>query len=321
MPLAQAMKALARRERFVQLPYTAEDTPLGGIAQAALDLREAVTDADALAAERRAEGNQQAIRGQAREVLTGTFEDGAETLISHMGDATQALRSTAATLLTYAEAAEARSATGARTAGAVSEQIRAMAAAADRLAGLIEGIRHRADESRAVTVASVTTVKSTDASIAALTEATARIGAIADLISSIAQQTQMLALNASIEAARAGDAGRGFAVVATEVKALSAQISAATADIRVDIAQMSGAVTDAVAAIVEIGQAIGGLDRLAGGFAEAAIEGEMAAAEIGRNALMASKASACWSRISGPPLPPRPTQSPPPINWPMLRPI
>lgn len=57
------------------------------------------------------------------------------------------------------------------------------------------------------------------------------IGKVVTFISTIAKQTHLLALNASIEAARAGDAGRGFAVVANEVKALSAETQQAISEI------------------------------------------------------------------------------------------
>ncbi|WP_068306433.1 methyl-accepting chemotaxis protein [Pararhodobacter sp. CCB-MM2] len=64
-----------------------------------------------------------------------------------------------------------------------------------------------------------------------LAHALDRVGRVAEEIASVAQMTNMLALNAQVEAARAGSAGRGFMVVAQEVKAMSERTAAATSDI------------------------------------------------------------------------------------------
>jgi methyl-accepting chemotaxis protein len=84
-------------------------------------------------------------------------------------------------------------------------------------------------------------------------------GTITDLIAEVATRTNLLALNASIEAARAGEAGRGFAIVASEVKALAAQTSDATKDIRAQLERITEAV-HTTASIV--GDMRGSFDRI-----------------------------------------------------------
>jgi len=106
------------------------------------------------------------------------------------------------------------------------------------VSGTVQSIRQLAQE-----------VENASQAIEALAEETSSIGAVLEVIRGIAEQTNLLALNAAIEAARAGEQGRGFAVVADEVRALAARTQESTKDIQVRIERLQGGVGKAVQAM------------------------------------------------------------------------
>lgn len=101
------------------------------------------------------------------------------------------------------------------------------------------------------------TVLSTNQIIQRLSDQAKEISSMVNIIRSVAEQTNLLALNAAIEAARAGEAGRGFAVVADEVRSLASRTSSATDEI-------SSVVARNLEVTSQVMQAINSIDGLSG---------------------------------------------------------
>lgn len=114
------------------------------------------------------------------------------------------------------------------------------------------------------------------------------IGEVVSAIKNIAEQTNLLALNATIEAARAGEAGKGFAVVADEVKKLATETSEKTVLIDQRVAKIQAAIRGTVDAVGQIINNVQDIDLSTSAVAGAVEEQNAATAEIGRNVLEAS---------------------------------
>jgi methyl-accepting chemotaxis protein len=120
-------------------------------------------------------------------------------------------------------------------------------------------------------------------SIEALRASSAGVAKVAELIASIATQTSVLALNANIEAARAGVHGKGFAVVASEVRKLAEQTAAATAEIQTKVTVIGTDISTAMGAIDRISKQTEELSGLSHQMAAAAEEQNLATREMAHN--------------------------------------
>ena len=126
------------------------------------------------------------------------------------------------------------------------------------------------------------------ANVDRLRESSGAIGNVVNLIAQIARQTTLLALNSTIEAARAGAAGKGFAVVATEVKALAVQTQSATEEISRKIEALQRDAAGSVDAVHRISQAIEAIRPVFANVNGAVAEQNQTTGEMSENAASAS---------------------------------
>jgi methyl-accepting chemotaxis protein len=135
----------------------------------------------------------------------------------------------------------------------------------------IRDIGDQVSQSTTIVGRAVQAGEETRTTIEALNERVNRIGAVVEIISEVAARTNLLALNVTIEAARAGDAGKGFAVVASEVKQLAAQTAGSTKEITSHISEVNTATQASVAAVGRIEQTIGEVNVISGSIAASGV--------------------------------------------------
>ena len=170
-----------------------------------------------------------------------------------------------------------------------STNVHSAAGATQQIFSSIGVISRQVQEASAIAVTATSEAQATNQRMAALMVSAGEVGAVIDLITEIASQTNLLAINASIEAARAGDVGKGFAVVAAEVKNLANQTALATGDIAAKIGAIQKSTQQAVQAIERITGIIANINAIQARIGDLVSEQEVATAAILRNVADASQ--------------------------------
>jgi methyl-accepting chemotaxis protein len=282
--LTGAMHKLAEGNFQVVLPGLDRSDEVGEVAQAVEIFRVQAAEKarnEAILKEERRQTAEQA-KGKALQEMAEAVERETNAAVGEVATGTERMARNAISMTDSALLLGRNSSSVAAAAEEALSNAQTVAKASSQLSVSIAEIASQVKSSRALTLEAVTASTQAQSTIAKLSEAAGKVGAVTNLISEIASQTNLLALNATIEAARAGQAGRGFAVVAAEVKSLAEQTAKATSEIAQQITEIQDATQASVASIICIGEVIRNVESVSSIIANAIEEQNTVTVEISR---------------------------------------
>jgi methyl-accepting chemotaxis protein len=282
--ITEAMRTVASGRLDATIPFAESGNEIGEMARTLKVFRDSMAEAEkmrAAAAEAEAANRQRIADERLR--IADSFESSMGSLsdkfVRSSGEVAEAARNLAATAEETSRQAQAVAGSAEETAG----NVQTVAAGTEELAASVREINVQVTRSADIARAAAEEAARTSDNITTLSTSASSIGQVVELIRAIAEQTNLLALNATIEAARAGEAGRGFAVVASEVKDLASQTAKATDEIAKKINEMQGATSVTVESISRIVATISTIQEVTQSIASAVEEQGAATDEIAAN--------------------------------------
>ena len=293
--ITRAMLKLAEGDKDLAVPDLDRVDEFGDMARSLETFRRGYLKLDRLRAEQAEQQREkeEMRAGQAAMLLelADQFERTVGDVVDGVASASTQLQLTASSMASSAEQSAIQATEVSAALSEASSGVTAAAAASDEFAMSIGEISRQAATSAELARKATVSTADADATISALSDSAQQVGQIVELISTIAQRTNLLALNASIEAARGGEAGRGFAVVASEVKELAAQTSKATDAVAQQIRAIQESTGASVAALKAIGQQVEQLEATSVSIAAAVDQQSVAGQDLARSIDLAARST------------------------------